>query len=92
MNKSCARQDDLADPPPMAANYSNTFSVQIPADQTSVTNTKRGHTKRGHPLGRVSTGKKVAVPNLFFSSLGLSLCCLRLRFCPALFEPVISSA
>jgi hypothetical protein len=39
MNKSCARQDDLADAPPMAANFPNAFSVQIPANQTSVTNT-----------------------------------------------------
>jgi hypothetical protein len=35
-------------------------------------------TERGHPLGGVSTGKKVFVPNLF-SLLGLSFCCWRVR-------------
>jgi hypothetical protein len=33
---------------------------------------------RARPLGRVSTGKKVFVPNLF-SFLGFSLCCPRVR-------------
>src|SRR5439155_8029654 len=41
----------------------------------------------GRPLGRVSLGKKIAVPNSFFGPSSL----LENLFCTALLEPVISS-
>jgi hypothetical protein len=43
---------------------------------------------KGRPLGRLSTGKKVFVPNSFL--IGLSLCCPR-PLCKVLLEPVFSS-
>jgi hypothetical protein len=44
-------------------------------------------TKRGRPLGLMSTGKKLAVPNSFFGPSFLP----ENPFCKALLEPVISS-
>ena len=46
------------------------------------------HQKRGHPLRRVSTGKKVSVPNFFFFGLTTAA---QEPFRSALLEPVISS-
>ena len=45
---------------------------------------------RGHPLGRVSRGKKAAVPNFFFFSFGRRSA-TETRLCQAGLEPVISS-
>jgi alpha-galactosidase len=45
-----------------------------------------GKAWRGHPLGRVSTGKKAFVPNYFF--IGLTLGCREIRFAVHGLEPV----
>ncbi len=64
--------------------FSSLFSNLI---WTLVKRGRKGVAKRGRPLGRVSIGKKIPVPNSFFGPSSL----LENLFCTALLEPVISS-